>query len=109
MIIWVLNPDELYLAKQHGYAVADNHVFIENGGSGKTLNRSGLREVRSLVQVSAIQALICLDPDRLAGNLGHLLLLEEETKKHGVQLLFMYLPREDSPEGKLMYWSDVVG
>ena len=46
--------------------------------------------------------MICLDPDRLSRNLGHLLLLEEETKKYDVQLLFVYFPREDSPEGKLM-------
>lgn len=92
----------LALATQRGYAVLEEYVLVDNGVSGSTLERPALRHLRELVQQQIIGAVICLDPDRLSRNLGHLILLEEEAARRGVKLLYVYFPREDTPEGKLM-------
>src|SRR5687767_3203766 len=66
------------LAEREGYTVPEAHVLIDEGISGTTMDRPGLRTVRELVQTKAIAAVIVIDPDRLSRNLGHQLLLAEE-------------------------------
>jgi site-specific DNA recombinase len=53
-------------------------VLTDEGISGTTMDRPGLRELRDLVNAKAIAAVIVHDPDRLSRNLGHQLLLAEE-------------------------------
>jgi site-specific DNA recombinase len=90
------------LAASRNYQIPDVNILIDNGVSGSTLERQALRQLRAMVQAKAIAAVVCLDPDRLSRSLGHLMLLEEEAKHHGVEILYVYFPREDTPEGKLM-------
>jgi site-specific DNA recombinase len=91
------------LAEREGYAVPETHVLIDEGISGTTMDRQGLRKLRDLVNTKAIAAAIVYDPDRLSRNLGHQLLLAEEFDKSGVKLLIVSHPMEQGPEGWLFF------
>jgi site-specific DNA recombinase len=91
------------LADREGYAVPEAYVLIDEGISGTTLNRPGLRTLRDLVNARAIAAVIVYDPDRLSRNLGHQLLLAEECERAGVRLLIVSYPLERGPEAWLFF------
>lgn len=65
------------LADQEGYSVPESHLLIDEGISGTTMERPGLRRLRELVNTKAIAAVIVYDPDRLSRKLGHQLVLFE--------------------------------
>jgi site-specific DNA recombinase len=69
------------LAEREGYLVPGTYVLIDEGISGTTMERPGLRKLRELVNTQAIAAVIVIDPDRLSWNLGHQLLLAEEFER----------------------------
>jgi Resolvase, N terminal domain len=50
------------LAEHEGYAVPKTHILIDEGTSGTTMDRPGLRRLRELVQIQAIAAGIVYDP-----------------------------------------------
>jgi site-specific DNA recombinase len=91
------------LAEREGYTVAESHVLVDEGLSGTTMDRPGLRQVRDIVNAHAITGVIVIDPDRLSRNLGHQLLLAEEFERAGVKLLIVSHPLEQGPEGWLFF------
>jgi DNA invertase Pin-like site-specific DNA recombinase len=78
-------------------------VLIDEGLSGTTMDRPGLRTLRDLVNTQAIAAMIVYDPDRLSRNLGHQLLLAEEFERAGVTLLIVSHPLQQGAEGWLFF------
>jgi site-specific DNA recombinase len=90
------------LARQEGYTVSDSHIVVDEG-SGTTLERPGLCTLRELIHTTRIAAIIVYDPDRLSRNLGHQLLLAEESEKAGIKLLIVSHPLEQGPEGWLFF------
>jgi site-specific DNA recombinase len=91
------------VAEREGYTVPDAHVLLDEGISGTTMDRPGLRRLRELVNAQVITAVIVIDPDRLSRNLGHQLLLAEELEQAGVKLLIVSHPMEQGPEGWLFF------
>jgi site-specific DNA recombinase len=91
------------LAAREGYTVPEGHVLIDEGLSGTTMDRPGLRSLRDLVNARAFAAVIVYDPDRLSRNLGHQLLLAEEFERASVKLLIVSHPIEQGPEGWLFF------
>jgi site-specific DNA recombinase len=91
------------LAAHESYAVPETYVLIDEGISGTTLDRPGLRHLRDLVNTQTIRAVIVYDPDRLSRNLGHQLLLAEEFERARVNLLIVSHPMEEGPEGWLFF------
>jgi site-specific DNA recombinase len=91
------------LAEREGYTVPESHLLIDEGLSGTTMDRPGLRKVRDLVNTQVIAAVIVIDPDRLSRNLGHQLLLAEEMERASVKLLIVSHPLEQGPEGWLFF------
>ncbi|MDQ3831692.1 MAG: recombinase family protein [Candidatus Tectomicrobia bacterium] len=85
------------LAEREGYTVPEAHVLIDEGISGTTMERPGLRTLRELVKTKAIAAVIVYDPDRLSRNLGHQLLLAEEFERAHVQLMIVSHPMQQGP------------
>lgn len=71
--------------------------------TGSVLERPGLSELRELVRLRGIDLLVCYDPDRLARNLSHQLLLTEEMDRLGVVLEFVNFEWKNTPEGRLFY------
>jgi site-specific DNA recombinase len=66
------------LSNRERYTVPEACLLIDEGISGTTLDRPGLRRLRELVTAKAVAAVIVIDPDLLSRNLGHQLLLAEE-------------------------------
>jgi site-specific DNA recombinase len=91
------------LADREGYTVPENHILIDEGLSGTTMDRPALRTLRDLVNTKAIAAVVVHDPDRLSRNLGHQLLLAEEFERAAVKLLIVSHPMEQGPEGWLFF------
>lgn len=71
--------------------------------SGSTLERPGLSALRREVRSGTVDLVVVYDPDRLARNLSHQLILTEEIEKHGVRLEFVNFEWKNTPEGKLFY------
>ena len=91
------------LAEREGYTVPESHCLIDEGISGTTMDRPGLRKLRDLVNTHAITGVIVIDPDRLSRNLGHQLVLAEEFERAVVNLLIVSHPMEQGPEGWLFF------
>jgi hypothetical protein len=83
--------------------LAKSHVLVDEGISGTTMERPGLRKLRDLVNAHAIVAVVAYDPDRLSRNPGHQLLLAEDFERASVKLLIVSHPMEQGPEGWLFF------
>lgn len=88
------------------YATANGYTIIEHvseDASGATLERPGLERIRTMAATHMIEAAIVFDPDRLTRSLAHLYMLSEEFDKLGVELLFVNAPRDNTPEGQMLF------
>lgn len=89
----------LLYAKQEGYHVNKNWIFLDDGVSGKTLQRPALDELRDMIRSENIECVLVYSTDRLARNYSHQLILLEEFKKYGVRMCFLKNPPVgDTPE-----------
>lgn len=101
---------------QKGYSIAhqideakkkaktdDVMIYTDEGFSGEFLERPGLEKLRNDVRNGLIDTIIVYDPDRLARNLMHQLLLDDEFRKHSVELLFVNGDYAKTPEGRLFF------
>ncbi|AMV11707.1 DNA recombinase [Geobacillus thermoleovorans] len=78
-------------------------IYTDEGYSGEFLERPGLEKLRDDVRKGLIEAVIVYDPDRLARNLMHQLLIDDELRKNNVELIFVNGEYENTPEGKLFF------
>lgn len=93
----------LTFAKQQDYYVNDKWIFLDEGVSGKTLQRPALDELRDMIRLEAIECVLVYSTDRLARNYSHQLILLEEFKKYGVKVVFLKNPSiGDTPEEKML-------
>jgi site-specific DNA recombinase len=93
----------LAFAKQQGYRVNNNWIFLDDGISGKSLQRPALDELRDMIRLKTIECLLVYSTDRLARNYSHQLILLEEFKKHGVKVhFFKNPPADDTPEAIML-------
>jgi len=88
-----------YAAEKLG--VKDPIVIADEGVSGGVLNRPGIE--RLLAVAREVDHVICKDPDRLARNLAHQLLITERIERAGAKLHFVDFERAPTPEGQLFY------
>jgi site-specific DNA recombinase len=77
--------------------------FIDDGYSGEYIDRPALSRLRDALFQKKFDAVIVYDPDRLARNLAHLLIVSDEIDKSGAQLLFVIGDFDQTAEGKLFY------
>ncbi|GAW28943.1 preprotein translocase subunit TatB [Carboxydocella sp. ULO1] len=78
-------------------------VFSDEGVSGSILDRPGLSSARDRLKETKVDYFICLDPDRLARNLSHQLMITEEIERRGTKLEFVNFDWQNTPEGRLFY------
>lgn len=69
--------------------------------SGDILERPGLQNALDIIRQGGVTHFITLHPDRLARNLSHQLLIYDEIRRRGTQVVFVQASFEDSPEGRL--------
>ncbi len=94
----------LDFAKEHGYQVPSEYRFIDDGVSGAILMRPALERLRNAAFTGAFRYLLVLNVERLARHLTLQLLLLEEFKRDGIEVLFLESPKMgDTPTDTLMF------
>lgn len=88
-------------AQEEGYTILEE--LVDEGHSGATLDRPALSRVRELAGSREIGAVVIYDPDRLSRKLSHLMILTEELEGQGVELIFVNAPKDDTPEGRMLF------
>ena len=85
-----------------GHAIAAEHVFRDEGYSGSRLDRPGLDALRDAVRDGAVQQVAVLSPDRLARKYAYQVLLLEEFRRAGCEVVFLQHPISDDPNDQLL-------
>ncbi|MCA1679630.1 MAG: recombinase family protein [Actinobacteria bacterium] len=88
-------------------ARADDHdvvaEFVDDGYSGARLDRPALDRLRDAAEAGALDAVLCLCPDRLARAYAYQVLILEELERFGVPVHFLEGPAAgDDPQAKLL-------
>jgi len=89
-------------AQSNGTPVPPERQFVDDGYSGATLIRPALDRLRDLATVGAIDRIYVHSPDRLARNYAYQVLLLDEWRRCGVELVFLNRPLGQSPEDDLL-------
>jgi site-specific DNA recombinase len=77
--------------------------FVDDGYSGARLDRPALDRLRDAAEAGALDAVLCLCPDRLARAYAYQVLILEELERFGVQVRFLDGPAlGDDPQARLL-------
>jgi site-specific DNA recombinase len=87
-------------AKEAGYSVVK---VMQEDASGARIDRPKLGELRNMAEKHEIEALIVFDPDRLSRSMAHTMMLMEEFERNCADVIFVNAPREDTPEGEMLF------
>ena len=85
-----------------GCALPEAMEFLDDGYSGTTLVRPALERLRDLVAAGAIDRLYIHSPDRLARKYAYQVLLVDEFRRAGVEVIFLNRELGHSPEDDLL-------
>jgi site-specific DNA recombinase len=85
-----------------GWQLQDKHIFRDDGQSGASLNRPGLDQLRDGLRAGEIDRVLVTEPDRLARNYVHQMILLEELALYGCQIEFLDRPLSEDPQDKLL-------
>ena len=94
---------ELCTAIARKLGATDVRRFVDAGLSGTDMTRPGLQALLAAARAHEIAGVICLDPDRLARNLSHQLIVTDQLDDLGVGLHFVQFDRRPTPDGRLLY------
>jgi site-specific DNA recombinase len=89
-------------AERQGLAVPGECRFVDDGYSGSVLARPALDALRDKVAEGMFDAVLVHDPDRLARNYAHQMLLVEEFERNGCRLHFSRSPIGSTPDERLL-------
>ena len=91
-------------ANSQGYALRKDLYFLDEAVSGAKLDRPALDRLRDQESEGIYQVVICLSPDRLARVYTLQVLLLEELRQAGIQMLFVNQPPvSDNPQSQLLF------
>ncbi len=82
--------------------LAQEHIYRDDGYSGARLNRPGLDQLREHAAMAAFQIVLITTPDRLARNYVHQVLLLDELKSKGCEVVFLEHLMSDDPHDQLL-------
>jgi len=84
-----------------GLVVPEALQFLDEGYSGATLVRPALERWRDVVAAGAVDRLYVHSPDRLARKYASQVLLVDELRRAGVEVMFLNRALGQSPEDDL--------
>ena len=84
------------------HALADIHIYRDEGYSGARLDRPGLDALRDAVRDDAVDVIVVLSPDRLARRYAYQVLLLEEFRRAQCEIVFLHHPISDDPNDQLL-------
>ena len=76
-------------ASSDGMPVPPERQFVDDGYSSATLIRPALDRLRDLVNIGAIDRIYVHSPDRLARNYAYQVLVLDEWRRRGVEVVFL--------------------
>jgi site-specific DNA recombinase len=88
--------------KSDGLQVPEELQFIDDGVSGATLIRPALERLRDVVYGGTLERIYILSPDRLSRKYAYQILLIDEFRRAGVEVIFLNKQTGDSPEDELL-------
>jgi site-specific DNA recombinase len=89
-------------AEADGHLVLPNDIYTDDGFSGATLVRPALERLRDRVAEGGLDILYVHSPDRLARRYAYQVLLLDEFKNRGVEVIFLLGPSGQSAEDELL-------
>jgi site-specific DNA recombinase len=89
-------------AQSDGTPIPAERQFIDDGYSGASLARPALDRLRDLAATGAVTRIYVHSPDRLARNYAYQVLLIDEWRRAGVEVVFLNRPLGQSPEDDLL-------
>src|SRR5215210_1217227 len=87
---------------EDGLALPQERQFVDDGYSGATLIRPALERLRDLIAAGGVDRLYVHSPDRLARKYAYQVLLLDELKRCGVEVIFLNRAIGRSPEEDLL-------
>ena len=85
-----------------GGQLEPDQAYIDDGYSGSTLLRPALERLRDAVAAGRVDRLYVLAPDRLARRYAHQVLLMEEFRRAGAEIIFLNRPIGSTAEDDLL-------
>ena len=83
-------------------AVSEAMQFLDEGYSGATLVRPALERLRDVITAGSVDRLYVHSPDRLARKYAYQVLLVDEFRRAGVEVVFLNRALGQSPEDDLL-------
>lgn len=77
--------------------------YVDDGITGTTMERPQLKKLVADAERGILEAVVVLDPDRLARNLTHLLIVVDTLQQTNVTLHFVDFQAEMGPDGRLLF------
>src|ERR671921_390739 len=88
--------------EQKGLGLQEGHIYLDEGYSGASLNRTGLDALRDAAAMAEFEVILVAAPDRLARNYVHQVLLLEELQGRGCRVEFLERPMSQDPNDQLL-------
>src|SRR5258706_9600798 len=85
-----------------GFVLPEAMQFRDEGYSGATLIRPALERLRDVIAAGAVDRVYVHSPDRLARKYAYQVLLVEEFRRAGVEVIFLNRALGQSPEDDLL-------
>ena len=85
-----------------GLVVPEAMQFLDDGYSGATLMRPALERLRDVIAAGAVDRVYVHSPDRLARKYAYQVVLVEEFRRTGVEVIFLNRALGQSPEDDLL-------
>lgn len=85
-----------------GVRIEESMCFTDDGYSGSTLVRPALERLRDVADAGAIGRLYVLSPDRLSRDYAYQVVLVDELRRCGVEIVFLNHDLGRSPEGDML-------
>jgi site-specific DNA recombinase len=85
-----------------GLSLDEELVFVDDGCSGSSLMRPAMERLRDMAYVGTFDRLYVHSPDRLARRYVHQVMLLDELKLQGVEVVFVNHPIGEGPEEHLL-------
>lgn len=77
--------------------------YVDDGYSAEFIERPDLTRLRQAIKAKKFDLVVFYDPDRMARNLLHQLIIAEEIDKSGAELKFVIVNYDQSPDGRFMF------
>jgi site-specific DNA recombinase len=89
-------------AAANSHKLAQDHVYTDEGYSGSRLDRPGLDRLRDAASQGDFDLVAVLTPDRLARKYAYQVLILEELRKAGCEVVFPHRALTDDPQDQLL-------